>query len=145
MFDVLLVRGFEDHRATLGILSIEGVAHDPFFTLENPIRRTPKDSRIPEGMYICSPYSGTKFKDVYLVEDVPGREAILFHWGNFESDTEGCILLGESILMNDGRPMIGRSRDSFRRFRNIIGNKKFRVSIVDVPMGPVVPSKEGSA
>lgn len=31
-----------------------------------------------------------------MVEDVPNRADILFHWGNFYDETEGCILVGDA-------------------------------------------------
>jgi hypothetical protein len=59
MKQVILQRSWSDGRATLGMLSVLGESHDPIFTLENPLRATEIDSRIPAGEYICGPYSGT--------------------------------------------------------------------------------------
>jgi len=112
------------------MLTVEGINHDPFFTLENPKRETEKDSLIPAGTYECEPYSGTKYKDVYLVKGVPGRSAILFHWGNFEKDTEGCILVGDGAGMLSGQPAITGSKLAFERFRRLIGQNKFTLRIV---------------
>ncbi len=126
---VILKRAWSDDRCTLGMLTIEGVKHDPFFTLENPARDTSKDNRIPKGSYICEPYSGMKYKNVYIVKDVPGRSAILIHWGNFESHTEGCLLLGDGAGMLNGQPAITASKPAFERFRNIIGKNIFTLFI----------------
>lgn len=126
---VRIKRAWSDERCTLGMLSIEGLTHDPFFTLENPARFTTKDARIPSGTYECEPYSGTKYKDVYIVKDVPGRTAILFHWGNFERDTEGCILIGDGAGMMSGQPAITGSRIAFDRFKKFIGNNSFTLTI----------------
>jgi len=38
----------------------------------------------------------------FKVEDVPGRTAILFHRGNFVSDSEGCVLVGGAFTDIDG-------------------------------------------
>jgi hypothetical protein len=49
---------------------------------------------------------------MYLVPevlDVPNREEIRIHWGNWASDTIGCILVGKSHQNN----AIGESRDAF--------------------------------
>lgn len=54
-------------------------------------------SCIPPGTYECCRYSGTRFKDVFLVKDVPGRSGILIHAGNEIWDTAGCILVGEGL------------------------------------------------
>jgi hypothetical protein len=128
---VVLQRGWADHRATMGMLKIEGVDHDPIFTLENPLREGNADSRIPAGVYTCKPYSGTKFKNVYIVEGVPEREAILIHWGNTEKDTSGCILVGSGAGTMSEDPAVFNSQGGFRRFAYIIGQREFTLCIVD--------------
>src|SRR3990167_3887920 len=97
MKQVVLTRGAHLTQATIGALTIGREFHPAIFTLENPKRATSKDDRIPAGTYQCVPYSGTKYKNVYHVQDVPGRSAILIHWGNTEKDTEGCILIGNRV------------------------------------------------
>ena len=116
-------------NATIGILTIGDIVTDTIFTLENPKRD--KDSRIPAGTYACSPYSGTKYKDVYIIENVPNRSAILFHWGNTEKDTLGCILLGNTLGKIGVDPAIFQSKKCFERFRSIIGNNSFNLTIED--------------
>ena len=132
LLKVYLIRAWQDDRATLGMLSIEGVKHDPIFTLENPKRATSEDSLIPAGVYTCIPYSGTRYKDVYLVKDVPGRSAILFHWGNTERDTKGCILLGLIGGMMGPNPAVKQSKDAFALFSKLIGKQNFELRIIDV-------------
>ena len=117
-------------EATLGTLTIEDVTTDHIYTLENPKRATDKDSRIPAGTYTCKPYSGTKYKDVYIVENVPNRSAILIHWGNYEKDTEGCILIGNRRATNP-QPMIMESKRCYERFRSLIGKNEFTIVIED--------------
>ena len=118
-------------QATLGELTVDGVCHDPIYTLENPLRATDKDNRIPAGTYNCKPYSGTHFKDVYIVENVPNRSTILFHWGNTEKDTLGCILLGNKTGQIGSEPAILESKKCFDRFRNLIGKNEFTLTIED--------------
>ena len=130
MKDVVIVRAWADKRVTLGMLTVRGVEHDPIFTLENPLRETDKDSRIPPGNYLCVPYDGAIHKKVYLLKNVPGRSAILLHTGNFESETEGCILLGDEIGMFSGEPAIMDSKKAFERFRKLIGEEKFSLTIL---------------
>lgn len=131
MKQVVIQRAWSDYRATLGMIKILDHDHPPIFTLENPLRATSVDSRIPGGEYICTPYSGTKYQDVYLVKDVPGRSAILFHWGNFERHTEGCILLGLGSGMMNAEPAVMQSRDAFAIFRAVIGKENFNLQVVD--------------
>lgn len=130
MIEVLIRRAWADSRATLGMLTIKGVQHDPIFTLENPQRETSIDSRIPGGFYRCEPFNGAKYKDVYEIKDVPGRTNILFHWGNFEKDTLGCILIGNQAGIISGMPAVLNSVVTFQEFRKIIGKKSFDLTIV---------------
>lgn len=45
------------------------------------------------------------------VENVPNFDGILIHWGNSQKDTEGCILVGETLGPNPD--WIGSSRAAF--------------------------------
>lgn len=117
--------------ATLGILTIAGVKTDAIYTLENPLRSTDKDNRIPAGTYACRPYNGQKYKDVYEVMNVPNRSAILIHWGNTAKDTEGCLLLGNKIGKIGTEPAVLESKRCFERFRSLIGKNNFTLVIED--------------
>ncbi len=129
MKKVVLQRAWSDKRATLGMLTIVGVEHDPFFTLENPDRESVVDERIPHGTYRCVPYSGTKYRNVYQVKDVPGRSAILLHWGNVEKDTLGCILVGNVGGMLGVDPAVLNSKTAFEKFRQLIGDEEFELEL----------------
>lgn len=68
------------------------------FTLEEPWRDNRRNvSCIPDGLYRCTKYHGTRHKNVFYVHDVPERSAILIHTGNDLSDTAGCILVGRQF------------------------------------------------
>ncbi len=135
MKQVKLIRHTHLSKATIGVLEIHDEMHTldrgHIFTLENPKRETSKDDRIPAGIYKCAPYSGVRFKNVYLIKDVPNRTGVLFHWGNVEKDTEGCILLGNRVGELNGEPAVLNSRACFKRFRDLIGNNEFLLTIED--------------
>lgn len=40
---------------------------------------------------------GKKEHDLIWVKDVPNFNFILIHWGNFDTDTEGCLIVGDRI------------------------------------------------
>ena len=74
-------------------------------------------SCIPAGEYVCRRVDSPKFGNTWEVTGVRGRTQILFHKGNIEDDSRGCILVGESFgIWSDGRCMIERSGDGFMEF-----------------------------
>jgi hypothetical protein len=59
--------------------------------------------------------------ETFMVQDVPdfcGQKVtgILFHVGNFDSDSEGCILLGAAEIERGTVKMIAHSQSTFERF-----------------------------
>lgn len=65
-------------------------------TLELPWdRNQPSVSCIPCGKYGVTDYTSVKYPSAFVVLSVPGRSGILIHAGNYVTDTEGCILVGE--------------------------------------------------
>jgi len=71
---------------------------------------------------------------VYHVQNVPGRDHILFHAANFASQLEGCIALGSCVgllYMPDGskRKGIMSSRAAVRAFMAAMGGKPFTLTI----------------
>lgn len=63
-------------------------------------------SCIPEGSYDAEKYSDSKHPNTFWVKNVPGRDGILIHIGNFANgvkvDTEGCLLPGIDFVDIDG-------------------------------------------
>lgn len=107
----------------------------PFaLTLERPWANNQKGkSCIPAGEYAvlrckASPDYGfknsSKFGDTFQVMNVPGgRSYILFHKGNLDDDTRGCILLGEQYGFLRGQPAILASGPGFKEFLGIMATK----------------------
>ncbi len=131
MKTIVIRRAFQSRKASLGILKVLGLDHDPVFTLENPWKQNQKMvSCIPEGSYLCRKYSSDKYPNVYQVLEVPNRTHILFHAGNFERDTKGCILLGLGACSLGDDPMVSNSRLAMAKFRGIMGDdEEFKLVI----------------
>lgn len=73
-----------------------GVERKRLFTLEEEDQGNAENvSSIPLGSYVCERrfFNGGKYWTFHIL-DVPGRDLILFHKGNTEEDTAGCVLLG---------------------------------------------------
>ena len=95
------------------------------FTLEDTFNE-PKvwgKTRIPEGTYdiILRNEGGMtvkyakrypNHKGMIWLQDVPGFEWVYIHTGNNENHTDGCILVGDSVYLDNGT--IGNSRDAYK-------------------------------
>lgn len=126
-----------DH--TRGILVVVNPAGDIIHnsvTLELPWRdNAPQVSCIPEGTYAVVSRQSEKFDWHYHVLDVPGREWILFHPGNYTRELRGCILPGTRFkhLDRDKIPDIINSRATLNDLLAAIG-PKFTLHILSVPV-----------
>jgi hypothetical protein len=100
-------------------------------TLEDHWRNNQKQiSCIPAGTYEVEKYSGTKFKNVWIIKNVPNRSAILIHWGNRDDDTIGCVLVGTEYATIEGETGILGSMKAMDKLRKILPNK-FTLTIIN--------------
>lgn len=98
-----------------------------------------KKSCIPTGTYPCTMYSSKKFGRTYLVQDVPDRDGILIHVGNFagdralgqKCDTEGCILVGSEFGNLEGQFAVLESKKTLRDIRSFTHDEDFTLTIKD--------------
>ena len=78
--------------------------------------------KIPEGSYTCVRgqhrlHGMEEDFTTFEITGVAGHEGLLFHWGNFNQDSEGCILVGEQDFESaSGQQMITASRAEFAKF-----------------------------
>ena len=97
MINLLLIRNTFSKKSTIGELFLNGERICD--TLENPwVDNQRNISCIPEGVYpvrLRLPReSATRDYLHLLVQEVPNRDFILVHRGNFPSQTQGCLLVG---------------------------------------------------
>lgn len=116
----------------------------PWCTLEEEaLGNRPNVSCIPAGTYLCrrSRYHAGGY-DTFEITGVPNRSRILFHIGNTEEDTAGCILVGKrfGVLVrtdeDTGRkaPKLAvlDSRTAFREFmERLDGVSEFMLQITE--------------
>jgi hypothetical protein len=65
--------------------------------------------KLPRGTtYLCKRgdhrldhYQGGRQFSTFEITEVPGHSGILFHPGNFNRDSDGCVLLGAEIVQGD--------------------------------------------
>lgn len=116
-------------HGVFGVLSIDGLPM--CVTLEETwLDNLPRESCIPEGVYDVEAYSGTKYKNVWLVKNVPNRSAILIHWGNTERNTAGCILVGSYYAQFGDRRGVANSMKTVEMLRKVLP-RTFKLNIRD--------------
>ena len=123
---------------TFGILLNE--AAQPFaVTLELPWRDNQRNvSCIPLGTYTARRIKSPKFGDTFQVMDVPGRSEILFHGGNYQVHTRGCIIVAEKFKdinadgVMDVAESIGIPNEGFLELLAILhAENEFTLDIID--------------
>lgn len=128
----ILLRNKSGSKQTLGILTIFDTK-DMFHTLELAWKDNKRNvSCIPVGNYdVKWTYSPKYKRKMYLVSNVPNRKGIRIHSGNYYSDILGCILLGSdhTDINKDGLKDVVNSRNSIKKFENIMGGKDFVLKI----------------
>lgn len=104
---------------TFGVLLQEDQI--PFaLTLERPWKDNQRSiSCIPAGAYTCKRVTSPKFGVTFEVLNVPGRQEILFHKGNIQEDSHGCILIGEQFGVLLNKPAILAAKEGFEEFMRI--------------------------
>jgi hypothetical protein len=125
------------------------------FTLEDEARVTKvmAETRIPEGTYelklrTVGGYHGkyTKkygsfHKGMIHVQDVPNFKYILWHTGNTDEHTAGCLLLGDTSQQNISKEgFIGASTEAYKRVypniaKAILSGEKVTAEYIDFDKG----------
>lgn len=120
-----------DGRATRGELLLDTTRL--CYTLEDRYRpeKVKGTTRIPAGMYALElkekgtsrfdasaarivTAAGEAYHGMIRLKDVPSFTEILVHWGNYHTNTEGCILVGRSKMRGgDGALAVSHSRVAF--------------------------------
>lgn len=87
------------------------------------------DVKIPVGTYRCVPtqfYRGGY--PTFEITGVPGHTRLLFHMGNYEKDTEGCVLVGSEFRGT----WIAGSRLAFNTLmEKTAGQTAFNLEVID--------------
>lgn len=115
------MREFWLWRFTSTLFGTFGVLLDgdiPFcVTLERQWLNNQKNvSCFPDGDYICKRGNFHKHGNTFEVTNIPNRTACLFHKGNIDDHSEGCVILGEQyepVLGSYGVISSGKAFDEF--------------------------------
>lgn len=74
-------------------------------------------SCIPEGNYEITKRNSSRYGECIQIHGVQGREGILIHAGNYNTETKGCILVGKGFedLNGDGELDITNSKETLKK------------------------------
>lgn len=120
----LIRQEFNDKQVTglLRILNGEEVIIT-FATLELAWKNNQrKVSCIPIGTYTCVARVSPKYGRHFHVTNVPNRDLILIHHGNFHTDILGCILIGKAHkdINKDGYKDVVQSKIAMNELNRIM-------------------------
>lgn len=123
MDELTLVRDKFLKSGIFGILSdLKNIMH--LQTLEHAYFNTENgnyEPKIPVGRYKCVLYNSPHFGYyVFVLVGVPNHEYCEIHKGNWNADSDGCILIGKQLgHMNDGGLMLMQSKEAFDEFMTV--------------------------
>ena len=115
---------------TLGIITLDGVEvcqsiELPWVDVEHDVISDKKVSCIPDGVYFCKrDMYHAKGYEVFEVQNVPGRDQILIHIGNYLRDTNGCILVGLQRGESNGQYCVYKSKPAFDILMKLLKDEK---------------------
>jgi hypothetical protein len=77
--------------------------------------------KLPPGKYTCKRRMSPHFKyELFQILGVPGHDFIEIHKGNFNNDSDGCVLLGENVKPQfNGDLMLINSAVAFDAFMDL--------------------------
>lgn len=125
-----LTRNQDDGVQTLGELDFMGMKWN---TLELSWKNNQRNiSCIPKGTYDVKWTFSPKFmKYTYEIQGVPNRSGIRIHTGNYFTQIQGCILVGNGYkdVNGDGRLDVINSKNSIGEIESLLNKKPFKLII----------------
>ena len=101
------------------------------------LERTFENQRvvIQDGVHIAKKTKYLKGGYETFEIEVPGHDRVLLHKGNVETDSLGCVLIGEAFENIEGKPGISQSSHGFTEF----WEKYKDENIIEIDFSTVVP------
>lgn len=125
---ISLLRYSDDGETSIGLLEINQKFY--CYTLEDTFHeeKIKGETRIPAGTYFIefkkeATELTLKYRDRYpewftfhlQLQNVPGFDSIYIHNGGDHTHTEGCILVSDSLNVNNEKTFLSNSRETYRR------------------------------
>lgn len=133
---ITICRVIDDGFQSLGfgaVITGKTIAFD-FKTLEPPDKQNRNNiSCIPAGTYSIQKVVSPTYGNCLQIMNVPGRDKILMHWGNYYHNTEGCIITGDSFgdINGDGLLDVKNSKPTCKSIYDIMPSFS-RIIISDI-------------
>ncbi len=80
--------------------------------------------KITNGIFTCQRglhrlHGMTDDFETFEITGVEGHKDLLFHWGNYNRDSKGCILVGQAEIDDGKEHMVTASRAKFAAFMEL--------------------------
>lgn len=119
-----LVRLDKNEFGVFGVLLMDGKAF--CVTLEPEDKNNQENiSCIPTGTYLCKRVVTPRHGETFQILNVPNRTNVLFHAGNTEIDTLGCVLVARQFGVLGAKRAILNSGDTFKQFMHDTINETY--------------------
>jgi len=97
-------------------------------------------SCIPIGTYKCTTTDEGGKYPVIRVLNVPDRDGIKIHIGNYLTQIKGCILVGTGYVITQEVPAIMNSEKAYQKLLSVIGQEKAFFLTIASPEYPKIAS-----
>lgn len=130
-----LVRVSVASQGAFGVLLSEGVPFGPVtlertYPLSDERPNGPQFVKIPGGVYECRPTTFLRGGyGTFEVTGVRGHSRLLFHRLNTETESEGCIGVGQRFGTLGGVPAVLQSALGFAQFLQAVPPGGFRLKV----------------
>ena len=128
--NLTLIRKYPSTDCIIGELYVDGQFE--CFTLEDIERpvKIPKVTAIPRGTYeVVISYSNRFEKLLPLLQNVPDFEGVRIHTGNKATNTEGCILVGQSKTTDQVLQSVLAFNALFPKLQAAAGKEKIFIEV----------------
>ncbi|MBF6607763.1 MAG: hypothetical protein ITG00_03390 [Flavobacterium sp.] len=121
----ILTRQSANSKQTIGTLELFAACGQLLMsckTLELPwLNNARQKSCIPKGNYKVVARTSPKYGLHFFVTNVPGRDMILIHHGNYHTDILGCILVGaaHTDINGDKLPDVTSSKVTMQKLTKL--------------------------